>query len=251
MSDDERNDPFADLDADTDREGDPFDTINELADSDEAPDPDSEPSPDSSTPAESRGDDVADPFAHTQRLSDALDEKRPDDDRPDFDAPSKEEFLENVDEDEIAAAVEAELTGKSGTADETSGQQDDDPFSDIEHETRDIGQQDEEEILESLGDQEGDPFADEDLFTDADVTTIDANRVWDSLDEDDSFEPSTTDIQEDVSKHRFCKQCEYFSDPPASHCTHETAEILQYLDMDTVRVLNCPVVAKERQIENE
>jgi hypothetical protein len=257
MSDD---DPFADLDPDKEREGDPFEDLGTPSEGDESTETDEEDEILSSDVSSSGID--SNQISDARRLSDALDEKKPDDNTPDFDAPTKEEFFEEVDEDEIAAAVEQELGQAQEVPDDVDvlgedadDQQEDDPFAEIEDQAEGmaggIQDQDEEDILEALGDQDGDPFDDEELFTEAEVTTVDANRVWDSLDEDESFERSATEIQEDVSKHRFCKQCEYFSGPPASHCTHETAEITQYLDMDTVRVLNCPVVARERQIENE
>ena len=100
--------------------------------------------------------------------------------------------------------------------------------------------------------REGDPFeGGESPFEAVDVDTVDADEVWASLAEDADASAAELKRYSDVSKHRFCEQCEFFSRPPASHCTHEEAEILEYLDMETVRVVNCPVVAEQRQLENE
>ncbi|PSP84131.1 hypothetical protein BRC96_06400 [Halobacteriales archaeon QS_6_64_34] len=111
---------------------------------------------------------------------------------------------------------------------------------------------DEDDPFAGMDNREGDPFGDgESVFEAVDVESIDTDEVWGSLDE----EPSTPSVQGsryvDVSKHRFCEQCEHFSAPPNAHCTHEEAEIIEYLDMETVRLLNCPVVAEQRELEDE
>ncbi|MFC6757724.1 MULTISPECIES: hypothetical protein [Haloarcula] len=100
--------------------------------------------------------------------------------------------------------------------------------------------------------RDGNPFGEgESAFESVDVESVDADEVWESLDE----EPETKTVEgtryTDVSKHRFCEQCEFFSSPPNAHCTHEEAEIIEYLDMETVRLLNCPVVAEQRELEDE
>ncbi len=100
--------------------------------------------------------------------------------------------------------------------------------------------------------REGDPFGEgESAFESVDVESVDADEVWESLNE----EPETATVEgtryTDVSKHRFCEQCEHFASPPNAHCTHEEAEIIEYLDMETVRLLNCPVVAEQRELEDE
>jgi len=51
-----------------------------------------------------------------------------------------------------------------------------------------------------------------------------------------------------VSKHAFCETCEHFSGPPEIECGHGGTEILAFVDMETVRVSNCPIVAERRRL---
>lgn len=93
-----------------------------------------------------------------------------------------------------------------------------------------------------------DPF---EAFESAGVEEIDPDGVWESLaaaeeDEMPDFEGKTF---YEVSKHRFCERCEFFSEPPDTECTYEGAAIVEFLDMETVRLLNCPVVAEQRALE--
>lgn len=97
--------------------------------------------------------------------------------------------------------------------------------------------------------RDGDPFDGETLFESVDIDEVDVEEVWAELNEESDTTPSETNRYTDVSKHRFCEQCEFFAEPPAAHCTHEEAEIVEYLDMETVRLLNCPIVAEQRQLE--
>jgi len=100
--------------------------------------------------------------------------------------------------------------------------------------------------------REGDPFGEgESVFESVDVESVDADEVWASLDEDHTTAAAAESRYVEVSKHRFCEQCEHFSSPPNAHCTHEEAEIIEYLDMETVRLLNCPIVAEQRELEDE
>jgi len=101
-------------------------------------------------------------------------------------------------------------------------------------------------------DREGDPFSGgESAFEHVDVGEVDADEIWDSMTDDGDDEPVVPDESRyaEVSKHAYCHQCEYFSEPPEAHCTHESAEIIEYLDMDRVRLLDCPVVAERAELE--
>ncbi|MFW6434855.1 MAG: hypothetical protein ACOCY1_00595 [Halovenus sp.] len=108
----------------------------------------------------------------------------------------------------------------------------------------------------SLGetvDREGDPFGSVDsAFAEMDVEQIDPETVWQELTSAQS-RGSVGDVQDrtyaDVSKHSYCEQCEYFSEPPEVHCTHEGTEIVEFLDMETVRVVDCPVVTEREKLE--
>jgi len=103
-------------------------------------------------------------------------------------------------------------------------------------------------------DREGDPFEDAtSAFERMDVGDVDPDSVWESLDEA-RMRGSVSERQgrtyAEVSKHRFCEQCEYLSDPPSIECAHEGTEIVEFLDMETVRVVDCPVVAERRDLED-
>ncbi|WP_225334938.1 hypothetical protein [Halomicrobium urmianum] len=108
--------------------------------------------------------------------------------------------------------------------------------------------------------RDGDPFeAAGGAFERVDVGDVDPDEVWDSIasDGDATDGVAATDdahVAEsryaDVSKHEFCERCEYFSSPPDVGCAHGSAEIVEFLDSETIRLLNCPVVAERRRIED-
>lgn len=116
----------------------------------------------------------------------------------------------------------------------------------------------------STGGHADDPFADvetpaedpfgagQGAFERVDVGEIDVDDIWDAItgdgDDDEVEIPEDTRYAE-VSKHSFCEQCEYFSEPPDVHCTNEAAEIIEFTDMETVRLLDCPIVAERKKLE--
>lgn len=53
-----------------------------------------------------------------------------------------------------------------------------------------------------------------------------------------------------VDKAKYCHNCEYFSGPPETRCTHSGTEILEMVDVDHFRVVDCPVVAEDEELEN-
>ncbi|MDS0278219.1 hypothetical protein NDI85_10465 [Halomicroarcula sp. S1AR25-4] len=173
-----------------------------------------------------------------------MSEDDPEDPFEDFDVPEDpEDPFEDLDVPEAPSASDevpppdAENPMADVTLDAESGDGDatpEDPFSD-------------------MGDRDGDPFGGaESVFESVDVGSVDPDGVWDSLGEDDSpTPPSDRKRYADVSKHRYCEQCEHFAEPPAVQCTHEGTEILEFVDMETVRLLNCPVVAEQRELGNE
>lgn len=101
----------------------------------------------------------------------------------------------------------------------------------------------------------------DDLFEEEDVADVDAERVWESLvDEDDEDEEDvpvgdslSVEIDERVErtgsdehvvpKRDYCESCRFFSDPPEVACTYEGAHIVEVVDGDRFRVRHCPVVA--------
>lgn len=103
--------------------------------------------------------------------------------------------------------------------------------------------------------REGDPFEDaESAFERMDIQELDPDEVWESL-ADAQQRGSVAGMEErsyaEVSKHSFCERCEYFSAPPDVRCNHEGTEILEFVDMESVRVVDCPVVAERKRLQQE
>jgi uncharacterized OB-fold protein len=86
------------------------------------------------------------------------------------------------------------------------------------------------------------------------VGDIDPDEVWENLSEAEqrgSVSETEDHVYAEVSKHSFCEHCEHFSAPPDVACSHDGTEILEFVDMETVRLLDCPVVAERRELEDE
>ena len=194
MSDDDRDDPFEDLDIPDDREGDPFEKLD---------------------PPEADGSD------DDGAVDDADSETEPDDPAVPTDHSEWEQKTSIPDD------------GPSVDVDDPTDSTDD-PFSEMDE-------------------RGGDPFgAGESAFETVDVESIDPDEVWASLGETKTEATAQRESRYDeVSKHRYCEQCEFFTGPPETRCTHEDAEIIEFLDMETVRLLNCPIVAEQRELGNE
>jgi hypothetical protein len=114
-----------------------------------------------------------------------------------------------------------------------------------------------------------DPFeSNASAFDRSGVDRIDPDNVWERLtadtDEDGDAEPepaadavgatvgSAADAEDDVvqvSKHSYCEGCEYFSPPPDVRCGHEGTEIIEFVDIDDIRIANCPVVEEQRELD--
>lgn len=195
-----------------DREGDPFEALGGPDDADEArPDDDIEETP--STPESSTGSEAGPAF--------------------------EEEF---IDEEPFGAGAE------SGSADHSADDPDafdsgPDPFGEMEEGG--------EDPFRDMSAGEGDPFGGaESAFAAVDIEALDDEELWASIGSNDTS-PAEHKRYSEVSKHRFCEQCEFFAEPPAAHCTHEEANILEFLDMEQVRVVNCPIVAEQQRIEDE
>jgi len=101
------------------------------------------------------------------------------------------------------------------------------------------------------GADEDDPFA---AFESVEIEgEFDPDQVWQTLADVESEGRAAPGekVYYEVSKHRFCERCEHFSGPPETTCTYEGAEIVEFLDMETVRLVNCPVVAEYRQLGDD
>ena len=111
------------------------------------------------------------------------------------------------------------------------------------------------------------PVADE-AFEEVDVDDLDTDEVWTDIAEGTSDDtpvtsddqtgdtPVTPDDQTDeeetveVSKHAYCENCRFLSEAPEIHCTHEGTEIVEFIDMETVRLSNCPIVAERAGLDD-
>ncbi len=99
-------------------------------------------------------------------------------------------------------------------------------------------------------DPRGDPFED-DVFRQRGADDIDPDEAWADLATTEEAGDGSERRYAEVSKHSYCENCEWFSEPPAVSCTHEGTEIVEFLDMETVRLLNCPIVEERRAIRDE
>lgn len=110
------------------------------------------------------------------------------------------------------------------------------------------------------------PVADE-AFEEVEVDDVDTDEVWTDIAEGTSDDtPVTSDDQTDdtpvtsddrteaetveVSKHAYCENCRFLSEAPEIHCTHEGTEIVEFIDMETVRLSNCPIVAERAGLDD-
>jgi hypothetical protein len=227
MSDDEPDgdlddDPFERLDAPAD--ADPFADL----DAPDAPDaPDDHDAPDATDaveeePTSASGEPSAAEEAREAEAVDGTDgagyaPPGPDSEETAFGADA-------VDRSDTAAA----------TPDATDG---DDPFGSFEGTAGRSG---------DVGDD--DPFG---AFESVDVEGADPDTVWAELATAEAGETPEFDekVFYEVSKHSFCENCEYFSAPPDVECTYDGAAIVEFMDMEQVRLLNCPVVAEQRALE--
>jgi hypothetical protein len=216
MADDE--DPFDEFEDVADREGDPFDDLGYPADEDapaeEAVDPEKADREATEGPRTPPSEDPAGGPPEADR----------DPDPEAQGAPSAG----------AAAAVSGEIDPRAGEAGASS---------------RDAG-----EVQGEVSPQErrGDPFGDEEgVFERVDVGDMDPDAVFEEFAEAEqrgTFVGEAERVFSEVDKHRYCEACKWFSSPPEVHCTHGGTEILEFLDMDTVRVVDCPVVEERKQL---
>lgn len=140
----------------------------------------------------------------------------------------------------VSAGRQESEAEASGAEPGTPGVPDDDPADLVDEGERTAGDS---------------PFdAAEELFEEMEIDEIDRDTIWDRL-TDARSEGSVADridnVVTEVSKHKFCEQCEHFSEPPDVACNHDGTQILEFVDMDTVRVRDCPVVEERSEIGTE
>ncbi|GAB3681665.1 hypothetical protein GCM10028857_06220 [Salinarchaeum chitinilyticum] len=92
---------------------------------------------------------------------------------------------------------------------------------------------------------------DDGLFEEESVPEIDSDVVWEQLDQDEPPEPPDDAAQDVrvVKKRSYCEQCPYFSEPPEVACSHDGTEILELVDMEHFRVVDCPIVRENERLE--
>lgn len=92
----------------------------------------------------------------------------------------------------------------------------------------------------------------EEFFESEPYDEVDADELWDSLEEDsgvgDGVETGESSDEHIVPKRAYCEGCEHFSEPPDIHCNHAGTTIVEYVDLDHVRVRNCPIVAQRQAL---
>lgn len=221
---DEEGDPFEQFEDVEDREGDPFETLDQEAEDAEDTetdervwDPDQE---------EQLGGGPADPEDVGAGPSDE---------------PETTDGATEADLDDGTAVDSGSKEGITGSNDPMdsigpSTGTEEDPFGDVDE-------------------REGNPFESaESAFERMDVTELDPDEVWETLSEKQK-EGSVADAHErnyaEVSKHTYCEQCEFFSRPPEVSCSNDGTEILEFIDTETVRVVDCPVVAERKELEEQ
>ena len=92
---------------------------------------------------------------------------------------------------------------------------------------------------------------DDELFDEEAVTEIDTDVVWERLDETEPTgtpDGASSDVRV-IEKRQYCEQCPHFSTPPDVECGHDGTEILELVDMEQFRVVDCPKVEADERLE--
>lgn len=132
-----------------------------------------------------------------------------------------------------------------------------------------------EDLGAGVTDREGDPFeglADdggtpdgsgvgapsavdvENAFEEVDVADIEPDQVWEELEAAESrgsIAEQSERIFAEVPKHTYCEACKWFSEPPEVACGHEGTDIVEFTDLETVRVVDCPIVEERRDLQGD
>ena len=223
-------DPFEELEEDVEgREGDPFDALEAHGE---------------------RGEES--PGGPEQRAEDPLGEPG----EPQGEAPA-EEGADDASRSPWGEPLEPDTTderaGTPVTPEGAEGSQTVEPEREL-----DVGSESgvgEQADVGTVGGREGDPFeAMGDAFTEMDVEGVQPDEVWEQLTDAQSrgsVHEHQSRTYAEVSKHSYCEQCEHFSEPPAVSCSNEGTEIVEFLNVETVRVVDCPIVAERKELEGE
>ncbi|MFB6299029.1 MAG: hypothetical protein ABEH65_02075 [Halobacteriales archaeon] len=91
-------------------------------------------------------------------------------------------------------------------------------------------------------------------FDEQEFTEIDSDQLWAELERsgdepvavgDPPDEKPDVDGDVRVIPDSTCHRCRFFDTPPAVACTHEGTEILEMVDDDHFKVVDCPMVVDE------
>lgn len=145
------------------------------------------------------------------------------------------------------------VSGRGSSADASGTASDDDLLSAVDvEEFRDDADADPDDPFAGFEEAQDDPFGDTGgAFERVDVDHIDADKVWAEITSDGEDADTSEGRYAEVSKHRYCEQCEHFSEPPNARCTNQGTDLVEFLDMETVRLRDCPVVAEQHELESE
>lgn len=105
----------------------------------------------------------------------------------------------------------------------------------------------------AAGDEEG--FGLDEFFQEETFEAVESDQLWETIEERPSFEDGDEVVEAPdeavVSKRQYCESCEYFSAPPEVHCDHPGTTIVEFVDIDHVRVRNCPIVAERQTLGDD
>ncbi|MEF8772788.1 hypothetical protein [Halodesulfurarchaeum sp.] len=97
-------------------------------------------------------------------------------------------------------------------------------------------------------------------FVEETVEPVDSEGVWADLLMDDEHPeghfaaveavPGAEGVTQVISK-RICERCEYLDKPPTLQCTHDGTTIHELVDVDHVRVSDCPMVGPDGEKKTE
>jgi len=154
---------------------------------------------------------------------------------------------ESADPDDPFAELAGEIEGDAGFDEEAfavgrEGSDDASPFDELQADTNDV---DPDELFEEM-------------FVEQEAGDLDTESVWETLEgtereggkqDGGGLEGETSEGDEHVvSAREFCADCEHAAEPPEVRCTYEGSEIVEFVDKNTVRVRNCPIVARRNKL---
>ncbi len=126
------------------------------------------------------------------------------------------------------------------------------PLSDL---AGDISQGDLAATEEDLFEQKQTPEVDREALWRQVADEETAERAIEEMDIDAESDPAVErsvdgeSVERVVEKSAYCHACPHFSSPPDVRCTHEGTEILEAVDMEHFRVVDCPIVEENEALE--